>query len=283
MRSKAIFVLVHYTSAKRFMIPVICIVLCAFAISILTAILPAMSARPNWSNVEISQSTYVLVQFSETRGAVVLTYSSCLRTALLSKLERLPLMATTVHKLIPNRTVFRNDYVPRWAWYDPPDADPIPVWYRRDDAFGFPMRCMHAYALLEDDGISRPVVSIHRGISLDEYPQLQMNTFEFGYTSNLMDYMHEMRIVPTGIILSGMIVNVMFYLILISAGGATAICSRRYIRRLGGKCERCGYSLYGIQKFGCPECGWNRPAGEGEPPAPAAASPQPPHPDEAQT
>lgn len=43
-----------------------------------------------------------------------------------------------------------------------------------------------------------------------------------------------------------------------------------------GVCPRCGYSLRGLALPGCPECGWGRPAGEGE----APVSPQSSRPDE---
>lgn len=58
----------------------------------------------------------------------------------------------------------------------------------------------------------------------------------------------------------GFTIDTLFYgamwFILIFVPGA----AKRYIRRKGGRCPRCGYDLRGKLKDGCPECSWMRPA-----------------------
>lgn len=63
----------------------------------------------------------------------------------------------------------------------------------------------------------------------------------------------------------GLLVNsLLFFMAGVSCGLVT--CGlRAMIRRVGSRCCHCGFILNG--STGCPECGWNRPEGEGRDPS----------------
>ena len=63
---------------------------------------------------------------------------------------------------------------------------------------------------------------------------------------------------PNRVLWSGMIVNELFYALLLATTFAGWRYGRRGIRRYRGHCPRCDYDLRGNSGAGCPECGWKR-------------------------
>ena len=66
------------------------------------------------------------------------------------------------------------------------------------------------------------------------------------------------RVLPYRPIWLGMLINTLFYAILLYLAIAGSGALRRLIRLKRGRCPRCGYDLRGALQAGCPECGWNR-------------------------
>ncbi len=56
----------------------------------------------------------------------------------------------------------------------------------------------------------------------------------------------------------GLIINIMFYAVLLYAIATGWRYSRRYVRHKRGHCIKCGYDLLSDSRRGCPECGWGR-------------------------
>ena len=63
---------------------------------------------------------------------------------------------------------------------------------------------------------------------------------------------------PNRVLWSGMIVNELFYVLLIVSTFFSWRYGRRWIRRRRGRCPQCSYDLRGNLGGGCSECGWKR-------------------------
>ncbi|MCH8316451.1 MAG: hypothetical protein IIA64_10795 [Planctomycetes bacterium] len=63
---------------------------------------------------------------------------------------------------------------------------------------------------------------------------------------------------PNRVLWLGMMINELFYVLLIVSTFFSWRYGRRWIRRRRGRCPRCAYDLRGNLGGGCPECGWRR-------------------------
>ncbi len=63
---------------------------------------------------------------------------------------------------------------------------------------------------------------------------------------------------PNRVLWPGMMINELFYVLLIVSTFFSWRYGRRWIRRRRGRCPRCAYDLRGKFSSGCPECGWKR-------------------------
>ena len=63
---------------------------------------------------------------------------------------------------------------------------------------------------------------------------------------------------PNRVLWIGMIVNELFYVLLIVSTFFSWRYGRRWIRRRRGRCPQCSYDLRGNLGGGCSECGWRR-------------------------
>lgn len=67
------------------------------------------------------------------------------------------------------------------------------------------------------------------------------------------------RVVPYLPIWSGLLLNSVFYGVVILLIWSVYHAVRRRISMFRGRCPQCHYRLYEGLEAGCPECGWNRP------------------------
>lgn len=99
---------------------------------------------------------------------------------------------------------------------------------------GWPMRCLAAERWTEQHGFVTP-------------PQV---------TSGMLVAFGAQW--PNRVLWSGMIVNELFYVLLIVSTFFSWRYGRRWIRRRRGRCPQCAYDLRGDLASGCSECGWKR-------------------------
>jgi len=69
---------------------------------------------------------------------------------------------------------------------------------------------------------------------------------------------HDLRACPTTVLLSGFVIDTLFYAAIWFGVFFGFTSAKRFIRVRRGRCPRCGYDLRGQLGAGCPECGWNR-------------------------
>lgn len=117
-------------------------------------------------------------------------------------------------------------------------------------AFGWPIRTvMHVHVFRDDWSIVAPGQPM-KGC---EYGKLTMgNIYPFESFRVKLAYYP----LPYGLLVSaglhGIVISTCWW-----------VCSRLRSASRRGRCPHCGYPLHGLTQPGCPECGWNRPAGEG--------------------
>lgn len=75
-----------------------------------------------------------------------------------------------------------------------------------------------------------------------------------------VDQWSEPRVLPLVPVFYGLIINTIFYSIIIFMFLFGVQYVRKLIRRLSGRCPMCTYDLQNNIASGCPECGWNRSA-----------------------
>ncbi len=63
---------------------------------------------------------------------------------------------------------------------------------------------------------------------------------------------------PNRVLWLGMVINELFYVLLIVSTFFSWRYGRRWIRRRRGRCPQCSYDLRGKLGGGCSECGWKR-------------------------
>jgi hypothetical protein len=70
-------------------------------------------------------------------------------------------------------------------------------------------------------------------------------------------------LLPKRVLWRGVILDTLFYSVLIGLLLIGASQGRARLRRARGRCPNCAYDLRGRLDEGCPECGWNRSAADG--------------------
>lgn len=99
---------------------------------------------------------------------------------------------------------------------------------------GWPMRCLAAERSTEQHGFVTP-------------PQITSGMLVvFGFQW------------PNRVLWLGMVINELFYVLLIVSAFCSWRYGKRWLRRCRGHCLKCAYDLRGEFSEGCPECGWKR-------------------------
>lgn len=75
---------------------------------------------------------------------------------------------------------------------------------------------------------------------------------------------------PTRVLWMGLFANIFIFTACSFVPLSLCLMGWRAWRKHRGRCPLCNYILFENLVPGCPECGWSRPAGEGEPPVPPA-------------
>lgn len=119
------------------------------------------------------------------------------------------------------------------------------------EAHGWPFRSFYTGYFCSD---RRSVVA---GIIVDQTPRLfeaplGLTTYSFrpGYVPS--------RALPLRPIPTGIVGNSVVYAVAVLTGATAWRRIRCVVRRISGKCTRCGYSLSGLPTRVCPECGHTR-------------------------
>lgn len=73
------------------------------------------------------------------------------------------------------------------------------------------------------------------------------------------------RLLPLSPIWQGLVVNTLFYALMVGLLAYGPFAFRRFIRSLRGLCPVCSYDLRGNLSDGCPECGWGRKPSDATP------------------
>ena len=142
--------------------------------------------------------------------------------------------------------------IPNWAYAIEPDEVIPPSADRHESlARGWPWVTM-----CYDRTLGMKIISTNGRVVVS---WTKVQEISWGYELSSVDWPSGMpRVIPLRPAWWGLIINTVFYAILIWV----AFCSKRQLRRYRGRCTACGYELRHRYEDGCPECGWNRPQSE---------------------
>lgn len=94
--------------------------------------------------------------------------------------------------------------------------------------------------------------------------------FEIHYPTPFTEYTGGLQLgrvlLPRRFLWRGVILDTLFYSVLIGLLLVGTSQGRARLRRARGRCPKCGYDLRGRLEEGCPECGWRRSAVDGAQP-----------------
>lgn len=131
------------------------------------------------------------------------------------------------------------------------------LWSRRVDARGWPTVSLWSDDEADrwfDDQMWRLKSSGSLDIGLEPWPRH-------------VDEGPRQRVLPLRPIWRGIIINTLFYSLVLCLLFVTVMQSRLAVRRLRHRCPKCAYLLKGQTVPGCPECGWGRPGATDHPAA----------------
>lgn len=154
------------------------------------------------------------------------------------------LMDGTLSVQLPNRAKLED--VPSWSRLHRTPVDEPGHGFRTytETARGWPMLALRETRIL--DPMDQPPERMIGGLVIQQSGPTVMDA-------------RSLPLIPIwrGMIIDCLIFGSAWYVILFGVPGLLRL-RRRRIRRLEGRCPKCGYDLEGRLDAGCPECGWRR-------------------------
>ncbi len=123
----------------------------------------------------------------------------------------------------------------------------------RSHRSGWPLRALEGRAL---DALGAGADPVGHRWAVEASGELQL---EYSIVSGKPKVVSVRRIMPLRPMWPGFALNTLIFAAAVPACLTLARTSQRVLRRLRGRCTRCGYDLRGEPGGGCPECGWRRP------------------------